>query len=103
VIALPLSLIAIAGYFQAMLALTGGTAGFIRFASFVPFWSPFVMLTRLSVGRVTPGELLLSLLILAVTVVIAIIFAVRIYRAGVLLYGQRPGLRMFAAALRRGD
>ena len=102
VIALPLSLIAIAGYFQAMLALTGGTAGFIRLASFVPFWSPFVMLTRLSVGRVTPGELLLSLAILAVTVIIAIIFAVRIYRAGVLLYGQRPGLRMFAAALRRG-
>ena len=102
VIALPLSLIAIAGYSQAMLALTGGTAGFIRIASFVPFWSPFVMLTRLSVGRVSALELVISLVILALTVVIAIVFAIRLYRAGVLLYGQRPGVRMFAAALRRG-
>lgn len=101
VIALPLSLIAIAGYFQAILALTGGTAGFIRFASYVPFWSPFVMLTRLTVGRVSPAELLLSLGLLAVTVPIAVVLAVRVYRAGVLLYGQRPGLRMFLAAIRR--
>ncbi|HEY7735189.1 MAG TPA: ABC transporter permease [Candidatus Limnocylindrales bacterium] len=101
VIALPLSLIAIAGYFQAILALTGGTAGFIRIASYIPFWSPFVMLTRLTVGRVSPAELALSLGILVLTVPIAVIVAVRVYRAGVLLYGQRPGLRIFLAAIRR--
>jgi ABC-2 type transport system permease protein len=101
VIALPLSLIAIAGYLQAILALTGGTAGFIRIASYIPFWSPFVMLTRLTVGRVSPAELLLSLGLLALTVPIAVVLAVRVYRAGVLLYGQRPGLRMFLAAIRR--
>ncbi len=101
VIALPLSLIAIAGYFQAILALTGGTAGFIRIASYVPFWSPFVMLSRLTVGRVSPWEVLLSIGLLALTVPIAVIVAVRVYRAGVLLYGQRPGLRMFLAAIRK--
>jgi ABC-2 type transport system permease protein len=101
VIALPLSLLAITGYFQAILALTGGTAGFIRFASYVPFWSPFVMLTRLTVGRVSPLELLLSLGLLALTVPLAIVIAIRVYRAGVLLYGQRPGLRMFLGAIRR--
>ena len=51
IIALPLSLIAILGYLQAILALTGGITWFIRLASYIPFWSPFVMLTRLSVGR----------------------------------------------------
>jgi ABC-2 type transport system permease protein len=101
VIALPLSLIAIAGYFQAILALTGGTAGFIRIASYVPFWSPFVMLTRLSVGRVSAAELLVSIGLLALTVPLAVVIAVRVYRAGVLLYGQRPGLRMFVAAIHR--
>ena len=59
-LALPLSLIAIVGYLQAVLALTGGIAGFIRFASYFPFWSPFVMLTRLAVGRVEPWEIVLS-------------------------------------------
>ncbi len=95
VISLPLSLIAIAGYLQAVLALTGGTAGFIRFASYVPFWSPFVMLTRLSVGRVEPWELLVSVGLLAVTIPIVGAVAIRVYATGVLLYGQRPSVLAF--------
>jgi ABC-2 type transport system permease protein len=98
VIALPLSLIAIVGYLQAVMALTGGTAGFIRLASYVPFWSPFVMLTRLSVGRVEPWELVVSIGLLVATIVVVMIVAVRIYAAGVLLYGQRPGVKEFVAA-----
>jgi len=102
IIALPLSLIAIVGYFQAVLALSGGTAGFIRFASYVPFWSPFVMLPRLSIGRVEAWEVVLSFGLLIVAVGIVGVTAVRIYSAGVLLYGQRPGLRAYVAAARRG-
>ena len=60
VLALPLSLIAIVGYIQAVMALTGGIGPLVRFASYVPFWSPFVMLTRLTIGRVEPWELVLS-------------------------------------------
>ena len=102
-LALPLSLIAIVGYLQAVLALTGGTAGFIRFASYMPFWSPFVMLTRLAVGRVQPWEVALSLGLLLVAIGVTFVVAVRVYAAGVLLYGQRPGLRAIArAALRPG-
>lgn len=102
IIALPLSLIAITGYLQAILALTGGITWFIRLASFVPFWSPFVMLTRLSVGRVEPQELVISIAILAATIVATAVVAIRIYGAGVLLYGQRPGLRAYVAAARHG-
>jgi ABC-2 type transport system permease protein len=101
VIALPLSLIAIAGYLQAVTALSGSLPTFIRIASYVPFWSPFVMLTRLTVGRVEPWELVLAygLLVLAILVVGGL--AVRVYAAGVLLYGQRPGVRAVAAAILR--
>jgi len=102
IIALPLSLIAIVGYIQAILALTGGITGFIRFASLVPFWSPFVMLTRLSVGRVEPMELVVSIALLVATIVVTAVVAIRIYSAGVLLYGQRPGLRAYIAAARHG-
>jgi ABC-2 type transport system permease protein len=102
IIALPLSLLAIIGYIQAILALTGGITGFIRFASLVPFWSPFVMLTRLSVGRVEPQELVISISLLLVTILITAVIAIRIYAAGVLLYGQRPGLRAYIAAARHG-
>jgi ABC-2 type transport system permease protein len=102
IIALPLSLIAITGYLQAILALTGGITGFIRVASFIPFWSPFVMMTRLSVGRVEPVELVVSLALLALTILVVGVVAIRIYGAGVLLYGQRPGLRAYVEAARRG-
>ncbi len=95
IISLPLSLIAIAGYLQAVLALTGGTAGFIRLASYVPFWSPFVMLTRLSVGRVEVWELALAVALLAATIPLVGVGAVRIYSTGVLLYGQRPSILAF--------
>jgi ABC-2 type transport system permease protein len=97
-LALPLSLVAIVGYVQAVLAMSGGTVGFIRIASYVPFWSPFVMLTRLSVGYVEPWEVALSVGLLAVTIAIVYVVAVRIYAAGVLLYGQRPGLRAIVGA-----
>jgi ABC-2 type transport system permease protein len=100
-LALPLSLIAIVGYLQAVLALTGGTAGFIRFASYMPFWSPFVMLTRLAVGRVEPWEAALSLGLLIAAIALTFVVAVRVYAAGVLLYGQRPGLRAIARAALR--
>jgi hypothetical protein len=39
--------------------------------------------------------------ILVVTIVIVGIATVRVYATGVLLYGQRPGLRAFVAAAAR--
>ena len=101
VLALPLSLIAIVGYIQAVMALTGGIGPLVRFASYVPFWSPFVMLTRLTVGRVEPWELVLSFGLLIASIPIVGIIAVRVYSAGVLLYGQRPGARAIVGAIIR--
>jgi len=101
VLALPLSLLAIGGYFLAMMALSGGIGGLVRLGSYFPFWSPFVMLTRLTVSRVEPWELALSYgLLLAIIPVVALL-AVRVYSAGVLLYGQRPGVRAIATAIVR--
>jgi ABC-2 type transport system permease protein len=101
VLALPLSIVAIGGYLQAVMALSGGISPLLRVASYVPFWSPFVMLTRLSVGRVEPWELALSFGLLAASIPIVGVIAVRVYSAGVLLYGQRPGARAIAGAILR--
>jgi ABC-2 type transport system permease protein len=101
VLALPLSIIAIGGYIQAVMALSGGISTFIRISSYVPFWSPFVMLTRLSIGRVEPWELALSFGLLAASIPIVGVIAVRVYSAGVLLYGQRPGARQIVGAIVR--
>lgn len=101
VLALPLSLIAIGGYFQAVMALSGGISPLVRISSYIPFWSPFVMLTRLTVGHVEPWELVLSFGLLAASIPIVAVIAVRVYSAGVLLYGQRPGARAIVGAIVR--
>ena len=102
VIALPLSIPAIAGYLPAVLALGGGSSAFIRLTSYVPLWSPFVMLARLSMGRVEAWEVALSVGLLAITVPLVAMGAIRVYRAGVVLYGQPPTLRTFLRVIRGG-
>ena len=99
-VALPLSIPAVAGYFPAVLALSGSTSVIIRVASYVPLWSPFVMMSRLAVGRVEPWELALSIGLLVLTVPIVTLAAIRVYRAGVVMYGQPPSPRMFWRAIR---
>ena len=100
-LSLPLSLVAMAGYLSAIVALSGGGGRWTTLASFVPPFSPFVMLARVMTGSVAPWELALSVAMLLVAIAVVAVVAVRLYAAGVLLYGQRPGVRAFIAAARR--
>ncbi len=99
-VALPLSIPAVAGYFPAVLALSGSTSWIIRVASYIPLWSPFVMMSRLAIGRVAPWELALSLGLLVATVPVVTLVAIRVYRAGVVMYGQPLTPRTFWRAVR---
>jgi ABC-2 type transport system permease protein len=101
-VALPLSIPAVAGYFPAVLALSGSSTLFIRLASYVPLWSPFVMMSRLAVGHVEPWELVLSVGLLVLTVPLVTALAIRVYRAGVVMYGQPPSPRTYWRAVRGG-
>ena len=100
-LSLPLSLVAVAGYLSAIVALGGGGGTWTIIASFLPPFSPFVMLARLMIGAVPPWQVGLSIGILLVTIVFVAKAATKMYAAGVLLYGQRPGIRAFVAAARR--
>ena len=99
-LSLPLSLVAMGGYLSALVVLLGGGGFLGRVASFVPPFSPFAMLARLMVSNVQPWEVVISVGILLVTIAVVGLATVRIYATGVLLYGQRPGLRRFIAAAR---
>ena len=67
----------------------------------VPPFSPFVMLARTMVGSVPAWEVALSIALLVAAIVVVAMAATRMYAAGVLLYGQRPGIRAFIAAALR--
>jgi ABC-2 type transport system permease protein len=68
--------------------------------SFVPFFSPYLMLTRLGQGTAGPVEVLVAIVLLAAFIPVALWVAARLYRSGVLLYGQPPTPRTLIRALR---
>ncbi len=102
---MPMTLVSLAGYMVAVYASTGlldVRAGWMTVLAQVPFVSPFLMLSRIAAGAVAPWEVLLSLTILVVAIAVTLWVAGRVYAAGVLLYGQRPGMRAVWRLMRAG-
>lgn len=102
---MPMTLVSTAGYFVGVYAATGLidlAAGAMGVLSQVPFLSPFLMLSRVTGGSVEAWEIALSFVLLGAAIVVALWIAARIYAAGVLLYGQRPGLGAILRMMRTG-
>jgi ABC-2 type transport system permease protein len=100
---MPMTLVSTAGYLVAIYASVGVLdirAGWVAVLSQVPFVSPFMMLGRITSGQVTAPEVLLSICLLIVCIFGTLWIAARIYSAGVLLYGQRPGIRAILRLVR---
>jgi ABC-2 type transport system permease protein len=60
--------------------------------SYLPFWTPIFMLLRLAAGTVAWWEIVVTVALMLLTILACTWFAARLYRFGVLMYGQRPGL-----------
>lgn len=89
----PLMMIVMVGYFLSIAAVQAITETWVVVLSFVPFFSPYLMLARVAGGHVQLWEFGLSMVLMLISIVVALFLAARIYSAGVLLYGQRVGLR----------
>ena len=99
-----LVIIPLAAPFYAMpLFLSSADHWLPRLLSFLPFTAATSMMVRLATGRVPPGEVALSLGLMLVTAALLLWLASRVFRAGLLLYGQRMSLRAAWAALRSGS
>jgi ABC-2 type transport system permease protein len=96
----PLMMLIMVGYFMSVLGLQAIDETWVRVASFVPFFSPYLMLARVSAGHVEVWEFALAVLLLAISCAVALVVAARIYSAGVLLYGQRVSLAQIVRAVR---
>jgi ABC-2 type transport system permease protein len=101
----PMTLLVMIGYLVALyasLVTIQMDAPWVVALSWVPFLSPYLMLSRFSAGAVGPFEVALSALLLGGTIVLVAWVASRIYAAGVLLYGQKASLRLMWRAAREG-
>jgi ABC-2 type transport system permease protein len=93
-------IVGVAGYLIAFAALNVPDADWVRALSFVPFFSPYLIPTRMVMGQIAPWEIALSFVLLLLGALVALWVAGRIYSAGVLLYGQKAGLRNVWRAVR---
>lgn len=96
----PLIFLAVGGYFASFTALNDPDAEWVAILSLVPFFSPYLMPARLLLTSVGIGQVLLAIALLALTLALAIWIASRVYSAGVLMYGQRVGIRTIWRATR---
>jgi ABC-2 type transport system permease protein len=81
------------GYLVSFFGMTNPDALWVTIVSFIPFWTPTTMLMRIAMGSVTWWGVALSIVLMIAAIVICTIAAARIYRYGVLMYGQKPGMR----------
>jgi ABC-2 type transport system permease protein len=99
----PLTFVSVGGYLVSTYAGTGLIpldSPLVVILSYVPLFSPYLMLTRLSTGTAEPIEVVVAIVLLALTVPVALWIAARLYRSGVLMYGQSPSPRTLWRALR---
>jgi ABC-2 type transport system permease protein len=99
VIILPILLLSV-GYVLFFFVVATPDATLTKVLSYIPFWTPILMLMRIAVGTVAWWEILVTVTLMLVTILACTWFAARLYRYGVLMYGQRPSLRQMVKLVR---
>jgi ABC-2 type transport system permease protein len=97
----PMLFVGMGGYFASFVAMSTPDQPWVQVVSLIPFFSPYLLPIRhLLGGGVAPWEWLVAGALMVVFLAGALWIAARIYSAGVLLYGQRLGLRSAWRAIR---
>lgn len=73
--------------------LINPNTSFAVFCSIFPFFSPMVMMARMSLTEVPIYQIVISIAMLIASFVASVWVAGRIYRTGVLMYGKKPTIR----------
>lgn len=81
------------GYLVSFLGIYSPDAPWVKVISYIPFWTPTTMLMRIGFGAVAWWEIALTIVLMLVAIYLCAVLSARIYRFGVLMYGQKPGLR----------
>ena len=87
--------------FSFQMILSAPDGGVARVLSFIPMTAPWTMMLRIGSGDVSNAEILASLAVTALAGVVMLFVSARIFRAGLLLYGQRMTLPAMWRAVRQ--
>ena len=89
---MPITFLFIIAFFVVMFSMTSGSVDttLMKVCSYIPFTSPMAMFTRLCMSTVAWYEIAISIVILIGSTVGIGVLAAKIYRVGVLMYGNKP-------------
>ena len=65
----------------------------IKILSYIPFTSASIMMLRLKIETIPPGEILSVVLIMLVSIYLTITFSSKLFKIGILSYGKRPAIK----------
>lgn len=101
-LSMPLTLLFIAAFMVVIFSMSSGEVDNIalKICSYIPFTSPMAMFTRIAMSTVPVYEIIISVAILAASVVGIGVLSAKIYRVGVLLYGTTPKFSAILKALK---
>lgn len=87
----PITFLFVAGFIVVVMAMSSGDVDTVlmKVCSFIPFTSPMAMFTRIAMSTVPAAEIVISIVVLALSAVGIGLLSAKIYRMGVLLYGNK--------------
>lgn len=96
----PVMILSLAGFYIAMFGLNAPDSPLVVICSYIPFFSPFIVVMRETLAAPAWWESVLSLGILVVSILVLGWLAAKIYRTGVLMYGKRPSVKELIKAMK---
>ena len=98
---MPVQIIIVFTFIATMSAINSGNADtpFNVFLSYFPFTAPMMMFTRAIISNVSTLEIILSTLVLIVSTYFIGWLSARIYRVGILMYGEKPNFIKLMGAI----
>lgn len=92
-VAFPLSMVAVAGFFVSIAALSDPDGPAAVIGTFIPFTAPFVVPVRAALDAIPAWQYILAVVITLAAIVGLVLVAGRIYAGGLLRFGTRVKLR----------
>jgi ABC-2 type transport system permease protein len=92
-VAFPMSMVAVAGFFVSIAALSDPDGTVAVIGTFIPFTAPFVVPVRAALEAIPAWQYIAAVVITIATIVGLVLVAGRIYAGGLLQFGTRVKLR----------
>ncbi|MHA6251627.1 ABC transporter permease [Oceanobacillus sp. CAU 1775] len=96
----PMIILIVIAFMVAMFGLGAPETTLVTVSSFIPFFTPMVMILRIGMLNIPMWEIGLSIGILVASIIILGLIGARVYKGGVLMYGRSASLKDFGKAIR---